>query len=103
MCIRDSHGPTRSGIQHDQEKRMSEQDVSPVVEKDTSPGVEASTAESAAVSSSQVESAEEGTQTQDVPGPGATELMPGVKPVRPTKTSALVREGEVAADSVSYT
>ena len=77
---------------------MSEQDVSPVVEKDTSPGVEASTAESAAVSSSQVESAEEGTQTQDVPGPGATELMPGVKPVKPTKTSALVREGEVAAD-----
>jgi spoIIIJ-associated protein len=77
---------------------MSEQDVSPVVEKDTSPVMEASTAESATVSSNEVESSEEGAQTQGAPGPGATELTAGVKPVRPTKASALVREGEVAAD-----
>lgn len=77
---------------------MSEQDVSPVVEKDTSPVVEASTTESAAVSSNEVESSEEGAQTQGAAGPGATGLTADVKPVRPTKASALVREGEVAAD-----
>jgi spoIIIJ-associated protein len=77
---------------------MSEQDVSPVVEKDTSLVVEASTAGSPAVSSSEAESPEEGAQTDDTPGPEAGEQTTGLKPVRPTKASALVREGEVAAD-----
>jgi spoIIIJ-associated protein len=92
------HGPTRSGIQHDQEKRMSEQDLSPVVEKDTPPVIEAETAESVAVSSTKVGSPKAGAEAEDVSGPGATEVMDDLKPVKPTKASALVREGEVAAD-----
>lgn len=72
------HGPTRSGLQHDQETRMTQQDTSPVVEQDASPAVEVP--------------ADDATESIGAEVTGDGESTP------PRPTSALEREGEVAAD-----
>jgi spoIIIJ-associated protein len=101
---------------------MSKQDVSAVVERDSSPVVENPVADSAAVESAEGAAAEGGPADVDIPKPvataenkcadGATDATvedatvedatvedATARPTRkPTKASALVREGEVAAD-----
>ncbi len=95
---------------------MSKQDVSAVVEKDSSPVVETPVAASAVVASADVEATELGStelgstevatpepaaQVEDTTsGPmDAAGQDAHLRPARkPTKASALVREGEVAAD-----
>ena len=67
---------------------MSKQDVSAVVDQDASP----------AVGSPEVETPEVDAQGEEAAQPNAVDATAEVERTKPTRASALVREGEVAAD-----
>ena len=72
---------------------MTEQDISTVVEQDASPAVETPAVETPAVETPAVE-----TPAEDVTPGGAAAVAIEVGPTAPKRSSALEREGEVAAD-----
>jgi len=78
-------GPTRSGIQHDQEMDMTEQDTSPA-EQDSNAAVDSSEPEAQVIAAAPEEVAE------------VAEVAEGPESVKVSATSLLEREGEVAAD-----
>ena len=92
---------------------MSEQDVSPIVDQEASPVIEVPAVGSAGLESAEVqspvsdaaevqspvsESDKVGTPAEDTTEDGVTHGTGEVEPAKPKQASALVREGEVAAD-----
>lgn len=72
---------------------MTEQDVSTVVEQEATPSVEIPSVEATGGVAPGVE-----TSTEDVTQSGSAEVTTEVEPRAPKRSSALEREGEVAAD-----
>jgi spoIIIJ-associated protein len=86
-------GPTRSGIQHSQETRMTEQDTSRVVEQDIS-----SAAGPAAEDVSGGDMSDLDASVSPASDAGHTEPAPAPARAPESPRAALEREGEVAAD-----
>lgn len=77
---------------------MSEQDVSTVVEQDAPPTVVAPAKESPAVGPQAVEGPSGESTAEDAPQHSEADAAADLERTGPTRASALVREGEVAAD-----